>query len=67
MIFEEIKRSRTANRVRPKRVGYWKASYIKITFFTFVVNRSFCHFLSSFAKTQAELCFKTAKIPFCGI
>ncbi len=27
--------------VRPKRVGYWKASYIKVTYFQHFVNGKF--------------------------
>ena len=36
--------------VRPKRVGYWKASYIKVTYFQHFVNGKFCRFTTTFAE-----------------
>ena len=34
--------------MRPKRVGYWKASYIKVPYPPYFVNRKFCRFRSFF-------------------
>ncbi len=60
--FPAKKRSRTANAMRPKRVGYWKASYIKVAYFPEYVNRKFCRFLASFG--ECRRCEGRAEI-FC--
>ena len=67
--FPAKKRSRTANAMRPKRVGYWKASYIKVPCFPGFVNRRFCRFPSSFVesgrrgRTGENICESFEKTP----
>jgi len=44
------KEPHSKNAMRPKRVGYWKASYYKVTRFPPFVKGKFCRFRTSFVE-----------------